>query len=162
MPKLSSMAQEKYTSVLHWIQNFKATMPDTFSLTILGKCKLEDVLRYMQYPEYYKHRWGSEITQQIIHTIDFIALHYVVPFPKITQPSDAEKELVMWLHKNSHKLIYRERIFYHPFTIRYFIQYLQRDEVIYQWNASEVLRYQRKFILLYHEEHYAKVIWGNV
>ena len=130
---------------MKWLQNFKATMPDAFTLTILGKCKLEDVLRYMHYPGYYRHQWGYEITQHVLHAIDFIARHYLVPFPEITPPTAEEKEMVSWLTKNESKLLYRERMFYHPFTIRYFIQYLQRAEVIYQWNAGEVVRYKKKY-----------------
>lgn len=132
-------------NVLQWLTNFKATMPDAFALTILGKCKLEDVLRYMHYPGYYSHRWGHEMTQHIVYAINFIACHYLLPFPKIMPPTTAEKELVLWLNENYHKLVYREHILFHPFTIRYFIQYLKRDEIIYQWNASEVVRYKKKY-----------------
>jgi len=142
------MDEEKHAAVLQWLQNFKATMPDAFTLTILGKCKLEDVLRYMHYPEYYSHRWGNEMTQYVVYAIDFIACHYLLPFPKIKPPTAEEKVLVVWLNENYHKLVYREHILFHPFTIRYFIQYLQRDAVIYQWNASEVVRYQKKLMVL--------------
>jgi hypothetical protein len=154
------MEDTKHTAVLHWLQNFKATMPDEFALSIICKCKLEDVLRYMRFPGFYSYRWGNEMTQNLEHAIDFIARHYLIPFPEITGPTHAEKDLVVWLNENYNILVYRERLFYHPFTIHYFIQYLQRDAIIYQWNASEVLKYQKRFELLFEEERYAKVIWG--
>ena len=153
---------DKQCAVQQWLTNFKSTMPDAFALTILGKCKLEDVLRYMHYPGYYSYLWGPQFTHRIQLAIERIAKHYLIPFPEIAPPSQEEEELIKWLNNNYSKLIYRERVLYHPFTIRYLIQYLKRDAVIYNWNASVVVSYQKKYELLLVEDRYATVIWGKV
>jgi hypothetical protein len=145
---------DKQCAVQQWLTNFKSTMPDTYQVTCIGKCKLEDVEIYLRNPFTYWCKYGPVHTRQAEESTEHIAKYNLLPFPKLKPPTPKENELAKWLYFYRELLKHRSAILYHPFTIKYFIQYLQRDAAIYTWNASELIKYRSKFKVLCKENWY--------
>lgn len=105
--------------------------------------KPNDIIKYIEHPEKCS-KFPLDFIATIENAIIRISKKYLIDFPIIESQTEEDRVLSKLLRKNSFFAFGTNTFFREEITINHIIAYMERDEIIYLWNADFVLKTQHE------------------
>lgn len=133
----------KQKHVLTFLNNLKLQNKASFELVMFSAVKPHDIIKYIERPEDCRH-WPMDFVYQVDRAIAQIDIKYIVDLPKIEEQTEEERVLSKLLRKNDCFAFGTNTFFKNEITAYHVITYMQRNEIMYSWNADFILKIQHE------------------
>lgn len=127
--------------VLTFLKKMKLQNQSCYGKLMLFSVKPNDIIKYIESPEKCG-KWPIDFVIQVNHAIIQISKKYFIDFPEIEIQNDEDKVLSKLLRKNNFFAFGTNTFFGEEITVHHVIAYMERDELIYEWNPDFVLKTQ--------------------
>jgi hypothetical protein len=104
--------------------------------------KPNDIIKYIEHPEDCG-KWPFYFVGQVDNAVTKIAKKYLIDFPEIDKQTEEDRVLVKLLTKNNFYAFGTNTFFNNDITVHHVIAFMERNEVIFEWNRDFILRTQQ-------------------
>ena len=143
---------EKEVKVLKYLKNEQKFVSENNVIVSYYGVSAKDIIKFIEHPELCG-RWPFDYVFQIENTITKISKKYIIDFPQIEIQTEEDRVLSKLLKKNNFLAFGTNTFFDKIVTVKHVIQFMERDPIIYEWNAyfvwlvsHVVLRVKEKLI----------------
>jgi len=131
--------------VLTYLKKMKLHNKSAYDKIIIFGAKPHDIIKFIERPEDCG-RWPIDFVYKVQSTIPKISKMFLIDFPKIEQQTEEDRILSKLLRKNNFPNFDADTFFGIMVSVNHVIQFLERDPVIYEWNAFFVLQVSEEVI----------------
>ena len=135
----------KYDSVLTYLKKFKFYNKSGYEYLILFGVNPNDIIKYIEHPEKCGN-WPFDFVCQVESAITKISKKYLIDFPIIELQTDEDRVLSKLLRKNNFFSFFTNIFNSRMVSIHHIIQFMERDPIIFEWNADFVWQVSQEVI----------------
>lgn len=130
-------------SVLTYLKKLKFQNLTYYDIIILFGVKPNDIIKYIERPEQCG-KWPFDFVSQIYDAILKIEKYCLIGIPQIELQTDEDKVISKLLRKNFYLCFGTNTFFGDEIQVHHVIAFMERNEVIYEWNADFILKTQKE------------------
>lgn len=134
---------KKQANVLDYLKNMKKYCPLYYEHLRTFGVAPNDIIKVIENPDACG-RWKFDYVGMVFQAIDKIDKYYLIPFPEIEKQTEEDRVISNILRKNSYYCFGTNTFFDELVKVNHIIDYMERNKVIYEWNAHFVLCVQQE------------------
>ena len=121
--------------VRDYLEKYRRVNRASFAKLVIDGYSASALLGYLNNPPE-EERESFDYRKSLRYTIKKIYETRNIPFPPVQPATETEWNIESLLKHNGESVFKTTPFFFNPVTVSHVIQYLQRDETIYSWNAD--------------------------
>jgi hypothetical protein len=129
--------------VLIYLKKMKLQNKSCYDRLILFGVKPNDIIKYIERPEDCG-KWPFDFVYQVQNAVTKISKNYLMDFPEIEIQTEEDRVLSKLLTKNNFYPFGTNTFFKNDITVHHVTAFMERNEVIYEWNGDFILRIQQE------------------
>ncbi|TRX16124.1 hypothetical protein FNW25_01740 [Flavobacterium franklandianum] len=132
-------------NVVTYLKKFKLHHKALYDRLIIFGVKPNDVIKYLEQPEQCGN-WPFDFVCEMASVIPKISKKYLIDFPIIELQTEEDRVISKLLRKNN-LLAFDIKIYLNKMvSVNHLIQFMERDPIIYEWNAYFVWQVSQEVI----------------
>ncbi len=132
---------ETEARVLEYLRKYKKFLPEYFDKLVIFGARANDIVKIIQNPDACGH-WRFDYVYTVFEAIKKINKKYLIPFPEIEEQTEEDRVISYILKKNAQLCLGTTDFFKGTVNVNHVIEFMERNPVIYDWNADFVLNVQ--------------------